>query len=129
MTCHWIDDGIDKGNIISQKKFRIKSYHTARDVYERFTYEAFKLFEIVYSKILSQKKIRSKTVKAKTKYRKKHLPNYGQINWNWNGKRILNFIRSMTYEPFEPPSFNLGKKKYFIVDQKLIKKNFYKSPS
>ena len=128
VTCHWIDSGIDKGNIISQKKFKIKTHHTARDVYENFTHEAFKLFKIVYSKILNQKKIKSKRVKAKTKYRKKHLPNQGQINWNWNGKKILNFIRSMTYEPFEPPSFNLGKKKYFIVDQKLIKKNFYKSP-
>ena len=34
----------------------------------------------------------------------------------------------MTYEPFEPPSFYLGKKKYYIIEHNLIKKKFYKSP-
>jgi len=128
VTCHWIGTGIDKGNIISQKKIKIKKFDTAKDLYEKFTSEAFKLFKISYHKILDQKKIKSKKIIAKTKYEKKHLPNRGKIDWKWNGKKILNFIKSMTYEPFEPPSFYLGKKKYFIIEHNLIKKKFYKSP-
>ena len=128
VTCHWISSEIDKGNIIYQKKFKIRNFHTAKDLYEIFTDEAFILFKRVFSKILQNKKIKSKKIKAKTKYKKKYLPNKGQIDWSWNGKKIFNFIRSMTYEPFEPPSFFIGDRKFYIAEEKLIKKNFLKSP-
>ena len=127
-TCHWIDSEIDKGKIIYQKKIKIENFYTARDLYEIFTDEAFKLFKKVFFNILENKEIKSKKMKARTKYEKKYFPNKGQIDWNWSGKKILNFIRSMTYEPFEPPSFNLGEKTFYIAEQKLIKKNFLKSP-
>lgn len=128
VTCHWINSEIDKGQIIDQKKIKIENFHTAKDLYENFTDEAFKLFKIVFKKILNNKKINSKKSIFSTKYEKKNFPNKGEIDWNWNGKKILNFIRSMTYEPFEPPNFKLGKKKYYIVEEKLLKKNFLKSP-
>lgn len=128
VTCHWIGSEIDKGKIIYQKKIKIENFYTARDLYEIFTGEAFKLFKKVFLKILENKEIKSKRMKATTKYEKKHLPNKGQINWSWSGKKILNFIRSMTYEPFEPPSFNLGEKRFYIAEEKLIKKKFFISP-
>ena len=52
---------------------------------------------------------------TKLKYYKKTLPNNGKINWHWKGKKIFNFIRSMTFEPFSPPYFYIGKKKYIII--------------
>ena len=43
--------------------------------------------------------------------------------------KIFNFIRSMTFEPFAPPSFYIGKKKYLIVAEKQVKKiKFTRSP-
>ena len=65
---------------------------------------------------------------VKTKYVNKHFPNKGEINWNWSGKKILNFIRCMTYEPFEPPKFNLGNKTFYVVEKNLINRKFYKTP-
>ena len=49
------------------------------------------------------------------------LPNDGNIDWNWNGLQIYNFIRSMTFEPFPPASFYIGKKKMVIVEEKYFK--------
>ena len=128
VTCHWISSEIDKGNIIYQKKFKIQNSHTAKDLYAIFTNEAFKLFKRVFSKILKNKQIKSKKIKAKKKYIKKYLPNKGQIDWSWRGKKIFNFIKSMTYEPFEPPSFFIGSRKFYITEEKLMKKKFLKSP-
>ena len=82
----------------------------------------------MFSKILKNKQIKSKKIKAKTKYIKKYLPNKGQIDWSWRGKKIFNFIKSMTYEPFEPPSFFIGSRKFYITEEKLMKKKFLKSP-
>ena len=77
--------------------------------------------------IIEQKKIKAVQIKVRTKYKNKHFPNNGNLNWNWNGKKILNFIRSMTYAPYEPPSFRLGGKKFYIVEDKLVNKNFIKT--
>ena len=128
VTCHWINTKIDHGKIIKQKKITIKPYHTGKDVYDFFTIEAFKIFKIIFKKIIHKKKISSKKMIVKTKYVNKHFPNKGEINWNWSGKKILNFIRCMTYEPFEPPKFNLGNKTFYVVEKNLINRKFYKTP-
>ena len=74
------------------------------------------------------KEIKSKKMKKRKKYEKKYFPNK-TLNPSISPKeKILNFIRSMTYEPFEPPSFFIGSRKFYIAEQKLIKKNFLKSP-
>lgn len=127
VTCHWVSNKIDKGAIIEQKKIKIANHFTAKDLYEVFTIEAFKIFKKIFTKILKGEKIKAVQIKVRTKYKNKHFPNNGNLNWNWNGKKILNFIRSMTYAPYEPPSFRLGGKKFYIVEDKLVNKNFIKT--
>ena len=130
VTAHWIGKKIDAGNIISKKKIKIKPHYTARDLYIEFTKKSIKLFLEILKKIESGMKIGSyKIANSKLKYYKKALPNNGEINWNWKGKKIFNFIRSMIFEPFPPPYFYIGKKKYVIISHKKIKKiKFINSP-
>ena len=130
VTAHWIGKKIDAGNIISKKKIKIKPHYTARDLYIEFTKKSIKLFLEILKKIESGMKIGSyKIANSKLKYYKKALPNNGEINWNWKGKKIFNFIRSMTFEPIPPPYFYIGKKKYVIISHKKIKKiKFINSP-
>ena len=89
-----------------------------------------KLFIEIYTKIQNNERIKSyKINKLKMKYNRKSLPNNGKINWNWKGKKIFNFIRSMTFEPFAPPSFYIGKRKYLILPEDQINKiKFIRSP-
>ena len=129
LTIHWVGKEIDYGNIIKTKKIIIKKDYTAKDLYDKFTVEAIIEFKKLFKKILKNKKIKSKKIKNRyPKYNKKKLPLDGVINWNWNSKRILNFIRALTHKPFEPPKFFLGKKIFYVVEKNLIKKKFLKSP-
>ncbi len=129
LTIHWIGKEIDYGNIIKTKKIIIKNDYTAKDLYNKFTSEGISEFKKLFRKILKNKKIPSKKIKnIYPKYTKKKLPYNGVINWHWKGQRILNFIRALTHEPFEPPKFFLGKKSFYVVEKNLIKKNFLKSP-
>ena len=129
VTAHWLGKEIDSGRIIKQKKFSILKTDTAKDVYDKFTIKAFKLFKIILNEILMSKRIKSYPMKNKMKYNKKSFPNQGSLNWNWNSKKIYNFIRAMIFEPFQPPHFMIGKKKYFIVSETYLnKKLFIKSP-
>lgn len=129
VTAHWIGNQIDTGKIICQKKFSLSKFDTSADVYQKFTKHAFEIFKIILDKVLANKKIQTFSLKRTTKYKKKSFPNNGQVNWKWSGEKIYNFFRAMIFEPFPPPFFTIGKKKYYVVSEKLInKKKIVKPP-
>lgn len=122
VSAHFMDEGIDSGPIIMQKKLKIEENDTAKTLYDKFTKIGEGLFVAFLKKWVRDEKIKSKPQnESKASYYPQNLPNNGQINWNWSGKRILNFIRSMTFEPFPPVSFKIGNKKMVIVDEKYFR--------
>ncbi|MCL5432744.1 MAG: methionyl-tRNA formyltransferase [Patescibacteria group bacterium] len=122
VTIHWMDSGIDSGPIISQKKINIKNTDTAKILYDKFTKVGEQLFTEFIKKWLYENNILSTLQNKKNaSFYSKRLPNDGQIDWNWTGKKIFNFIRAMTFEPFPPVSFKIGNKKMVIVDEKYFK--------
>ena len=130
ITIHWIGNKIDNGKIILQKKIKILNEDTSETLYKKFTDISITEIKKIFSKLSSNKKIISKDIKKyNTLYKKKHLPNFGQIDWKWNGRKIYNFFRSMLHEPFNPPEVKIGSKTYFLVSKKYIKKGkFLNSP-
>jgi UDP-4-amino-4-deoxy-L-arabinose formyltransferase/UDP-glucuronic acid dehydrogenase (UDP-4-keto-hexauronic acid decarboxylating) len=122
VTLHWMDTGIDTGPIIIQKKISIEESDTAKTLYDKFTSVGTKLFETFLEKWLSGEKIEAfKQDENLATYYPKSLPNNDQIDWNWSGTQIKNFIRAMTFEPFDPPYFYIGEKKMVIVEEKYFK--------
>lgn len=130
ITIHWIGKKIDQGEIILKKKIRILKDDTGGSLYIKFTNCAIKEFKKIFIKIIKGKKIKThKQQKIVTKYRNKHFPNNGVINWNWKGSKIFNFLRSMIHEPFPPPTIRIGSRLYYLVSKNLIlKKKLLKSP-
>ena len=122
VTAHWMDMGIDTGPIILQRKFKVTDADTAKSVYDNFTKLGTDIFEEFVEKWIKKRVPKSKIQNEKNaSYYPKGLPNDGNIDWNWNGHQIYNFIRSMTFEPFPPASFYIGKKKMVIVEEKYFK--------
>lgn len=122
VTMHWMDSGIDSGPIIKQRKIPIKDTDTAKILYDKFTKVGEELFILFLNEWLGNAKIRSIAQdKRKATYYSKKLPNNGEIDWKWDGKQIKNFIRAMTFEPFSPVRFTIGKKKMVVVDEKYFK--------
>lgn len=122
VTMHWMDERIDSGPIIMQEKIKIDEDDTAKSLYGKFTEKGEELFLRFLDLWLNNREISStQQDESKATYCKKELPNKGVIDWSWDGKKIRNFIRAMTFEPFPPADFNLGKKKMVIVDEKYFK--------
>ena len=130
LTSHWIGKEIDLGEIISQKKIKIMDDDTGGSLYKKFTDNAIIEFKKIFNKIIKGKKIKThKLKKSAPKYKKKHFPNDGKLNWSWNGKKIYNFLKAMIHEPFPPPEIKIGSKSYYLVSKNLIlKKSLIKSP-
>lgn len=121
-TVHWMDRGIDSGPIILQKKIKIEENDTAKTLYNKFTDTGTMLFEQFVNMWLKNEKIpNTPQNETHATYYPKGLPNNGEIDWSWDGKKIRNFIRAMTFEPFLPPEFTIGDKKMVIIDKKYFK--------
>ena len=119
-TLHWMDEGLDSGPIIMQKRVAVSPDDTAKSLYDKvLTQTGAELFEKFLALWLSGKTIPARPQNENlATYFPKGLPNNGQLDWSWSGKKIKNFIRAMTFEPFPPAKFNLGKKEMIIIDKK-----------
>ncbi len=122
VTAHWMDEGIDSGPIIFQKKLKIEEGDTAKTLYDKFTRIGVEIFVQLIKLWIGGKKISAKPQNEKeATYYPKELPNNGEIDWNWDGQKVLRFIKAMTFEPFPPLSFKIGSKKMVIVEEKYFK--------
>jgi len=122
VTMHWMDEGMDSGPIMMQEKIDLDEDDTAKSLYDKFTIEGEKIFIKFLDLWMKGKDIPSEPQdESRATYFPKELPNKGEIDWSWDGKKIRNFIRAMTFEPFQPASFTMGKKKMVIVDEKYFK--------
>lgn len=121
-TLHWMDEGLDSGPIIMQKKVRIEEDDTGRTLYDKVLNDAGgKLFSHFLDLWLSGEEIKSiPQNENQATYYPKDLPGGGKIDWSWDGKKINRFIRAMTFPPFPPPSFAIGDKKMIIIEEKKL---------
>lgn len=68
VTIHWMDEGIDTGEIISQKSFKIKNYDTQETIMVKSAYIGCKLLQRIVNLINSNKPIPKIVRKKKGNY-------------------------------------------------------------
>jgi UDP-4-amino-4-deoxy-L-arabinose formyltransferase/UDP-glucuronic acid dehydrogenase (UDP-4-keto-hexauronic acid decarboxylating) len=123
VTAHWLNEKMDAGPIIFQRRIAIAPDDTAKSLYDKvLTHGGLILFKKFLALWLSGRPIpsRPQNEKVATSF-SKEMPNKGELDWAWTGRKIFNFIRAMTFEPFPPAEFRLGKKQMVIIDKKYFK--------
>lgn len=120
-TLHFMDEGLDSGPIIAQKRFPITPVDTGKTIYDKFTDAGTLLFQELVDRIKQGEAIvGTPQNESDATYYPKGLPGDGKIDWNWDGKTIERFIRAMTFEPFPPADFMIGDKHMLIIDEKYF---------
>lgn len=113
VTIHFIDEGIDTGYIIVQKKIPILFEDSASILHERIYREASDLLKLVLDRISSGSTLQSrKQDNSKASYFKPRSPQDGVIDWNKDGIEIYNLIRALV-KPW-PGAYS------YIKDRKVI---------
>lgn len=119
ITVHYLDDGVDTGDIIEQKLYPILDNDKYADILEK-AYEG--TTDTLYSAI---QKIKNNEVKA---VKQSHLDgsyfSYRRfpdehIDWNWPARRIYNLIRAIT-KPGPGARTFFGDKEIVIWTSKLL---------
>ncbi len=131
ITVHYIDEGIDTGDIIIQKKFPISdeddystllnvAYNNCADI----LLEALKMI-----KNSNVNRLPQKNINAIGSYCRKRIIGDEYISWEWSSRKIFNFVRSITL-PGPIARSKINNNYLFIKKSKLIKEEIksYKLP-
>lgn len=98
VTLHYVDEGIDTGNVILQRVIGIGEGETAAELFERCMRlgveawpEAFELVKGGYGGVKQE---------GAGTYHKRGAPHGGEIDGSWDLGKVERFIRAMTFPPY-----------------------------
>ena len=120
VTLHKINRGIDSGDNIDQKKFKIKLNDTAYDNYFRLMKCSVMLLKKNINNILNSNYTLKKQNLSNGKYYKRNSVNYKKIlnlNMKKPSLKLHNKIRSLIFPPYQIP----------VVNGLQVKKSLYKN--
>ena len=102
VTWHFINSGIDTGDIIAQKEFPIDDDITAGRLMVKCIMEGILLFENIFTKILNNEYQRKPQEGKSSYYSFKDFPdNKGILDFNWKYEKIEKLVRGLNFLPFE----------------------------
>ena len=129
-TLHYIDEGIDTGDIIAQKEFEISERDNGRIVFEKASSCGVELFKENIDKIIG---LNNKRIKQDEKFALYYPFNSidfkkNEIDWNTNFITLFNWIKAFIFEPFQYPFFLYKGKKIEILSVKSYNNLDFQKP-
>ena len=105
VSLHFMEAGLDTGDIIAQQRFEISEKDTGLSVYKNCVSTASKLFAPLIEAIANNEEIpRTKQDLSKRHLYKKSDILRLNIDWQQPAAYNINLIRAANFEPFVPPS-------------------------
>jgi len=116
VTIHYIDEGVDTGDIIAQKYAVINDFDTGKDLYMRLVDTGYSLFVDTFpSMVNGTARARKQVTTVHTKYHRKVFPSY-TIEYTGNGEEFYNSLRALIFPPFPMPMIKIGDRKYRLEE-------------
>ena len=131
VTLHYMDPGVDTGDIISQKNFEIDSIKNARELYNKCEDIGKTLFKDSLEKLLDGNNKRNPQENTKAIYYPNGSINFEncKINFKKSTYMLYNWIRAFIFPPFQYPIFQYEKKWKKVVEvYPIYKKNKFEKP-
>lgn len=120
VTWHFMDEGIDTGDIIRVRKFDLDKKETALSLNFKCIVEGEKLFQEILDDLLKDKFQRIPQLGQASRYFSSYIPNNGYLDFRWSYQKIERFLRATDYRPFKN-LFTYAKVKH--LDQSFIVNN------
>lgn len=116
VTLHRVTGEIDGGEILAECEVPIAPEDTGLSLYAKCTQAGIALFgEALPALLEGRLPGRAQCRTAATRYHGRAFPSH-EIRFEGDAQAVLNRIRALHFPPFPPPYFNLGGKKFLIVE-------------
>lgn len=122
-TLHRLEEGIDSGPIVFERRFDIESNDDVSSLYQKTFEESKLLFEESISDLVRgayQLKPQSEYFEEREHnlYYRKDIQKLKQIDLNESADTIIRIVDSTSMQGFEPPFALVNGKKYYIIPEK-----------
>lgn len=131
VTLHYIDPGIDTGDIIALDQFEIGSVANAKDLYNRCELAGIQLFKTTIDGLLSGTNERHPQANQHATYYAGGGIDFKkcEIEFNKSTNMLYNWIRAFIFPPFQYPTFNYkGNLKKVVSAEPMFTKNRFEPP-
>lgn len=116
-TLHYIDAGIDTGDIIAKKEVPVAPEDTGQTLYAKIEQCAFELFKETWTSIVSGQHTRTKQSKNEgSSHRKSDVGRIDRIDLNqaYVATNLIDILRARTFPPYEGAYFEVNGEKYYV---------------
>jgi methionyl-tRNA formyltransferase len=116
-TIHYIDEGVDTGDIVAQKRIPVDSVDTAESLYRKLEQASLRLFQETWPLIISGQPPRMKqTVENGTYHRTKDVEKIDQIDLDqeYKARDLINILRARTFPPYKGAFFEEEGKRIYM---------------
>ena len=117
VTTHYIDEGVDTGDIIFEDWLPVLPTDTARTLYMRCVDKGVEAFERTLQYMVRQEPLPRRPQQGQGRYYKFEEPNGLQVDLGWGRAQAERFIRATTFEPISKPWLQIGDRRFDIVPQ------------
>jgi len=121
ITMHYIDEGVDTGDLIAQKEVPVEFWDTGVSLYEKLEKASLCLFRETWPSILSGTNNRIKQSGDGTNYFLSDFHKLDKLDLDkqYNAKELINILRARTFPPYEGCHVEIdGKKIYLSIEMK-----------
>ncbi len=119
VTLHEIDEGIDTGPILAERRFPIPEGLYVGDLYTLAFKESVVLFketlpDLINNQLLAEPQAQRSSVKSKLHFRKE-IDSLKKIDLDWDADKIAHHIRATSMSGFPPPFTIIGDRKVEFI--------------
>ena len=119
ISLFYFEKGVDEGDIIAQEKFPIVETDTILNILEKAKKASVKLLIDYLPRIADGTAPKIPQDHSQATIFPKRTPEDGLIDWNWDAKKIRNFIKAQT-RPYPGAFTIINKKKIILWDADII---------
>jgi methionyl-tRNA formyltransferase len=117
VSLHYIDDGLDTGDLIAQQEIPVEPWDTGESLYRKKEQACLELFSRTWPDILGGIAGRQpQDLSAGTFHVSKDVEAVDEIELNrhYRAGRLLNILRARTFPPYKGAYFKVGDKKVYL---------------
>jgi methionyl-tRNA formyltransferase len=121
-TLHFMDQTLDDGDIIHQKRIDVLPDETANSLYKKTLKLEEEVFFEAFDELISLKPSRQKQISKGTAYKKRDLKSIQEINIldNYNAEELINKMRALSTNDINEAAFFIKDGKKIAIQIKLI---------
>lgn len=117
VTLHYIDSGIDTGDIVAQRRVKISWEDNGGTLYEKLTKAAYDLFIEVWPDIVEGRAVPRKQLSGLGSFhRDRDLSKLDLIDLDrsYKARDLINILRARTFPPYHGAYFIAGGERYYL---------------